>query len=63
MPKSTNKTKKRGRGNFDLATNSIIEKNETISVTFKIRITQLTAKLLLKQRSLNQIRHCLTGHI
>ena len=29
---------------------------------FKIRISQLIAKMLLKQQSLNQIRHCLTGH-
>ena len=29
---------------------------------FKIRISQLVDKILLAQRSLNQIRHCLTGH-
>ena len=29
---------------------------------FKIPISQLISKFLLKQRSLNQIRHCLTGH-
>ena len=29
----------------------------------KIRISQLIAKILLKQRNLNQIRHCFTGHI
>ena len=28
----------------------------------KIRISQLIAKILLKQWSLNQIGHCLTGH-
>ena len=28
----------------------------------QIRISQLIAKFLLKQQSLNQIRHCLTGH-
>ena len=28
----------------------------------KFRICQLIAKILLKQRGLNQIRHCLTGH-
>ena len=27
---------------------------------FKIRISQLIAKILLKKRSLKQIRHCLT---
>ena len=31
-------------------------------MTFKIRICKLIAKILLKQRSLNQIRNCLTGH-
>ena len=29
---------------------------------FKIPISQLIAKILPKQRKLNQIRHCLTGH-
>ena len=29
---------------------------------FKIRISQFIAQILLKQQSLNQIRHCLTGH-
>ena len=29
---------------------------------FKICISILTAKTLVKQRSLNQIRHCLTGY-
>ena len=29
---------------------------------FKILISQLIAKFLLKQRSLNEIRHYLTGH-
>ena len=29
---------------------------------FKICISQLIAKILLKQRSLNQIAHFLTGH-
>ena len=32
------------------------------NLKFKIRIFQLINKILLKQRSLNQIRHCLTGH-
>ena len=30
---------------------------------FEIRTSQVIAKILLKQQSLNQIRHCLTGHI
>ena len=29
----------------------------------KIRISDLIVKILLKQGSLNQIRHCLTGYI
>ena len=29
---------------------------------FKIRISQLIAKIIPKQQSLNQIRNCLTGH-
>ena len=62
MPKNTNKTKKTGT-NLDLTSDSLIEKYWTISIKFKIRISQLIAKILLKQRSLNQIRHCLTGHI
>ena len=34
-----------------------------ISVKLKIRISQLIAKILLRQRRLNQTRYCLTGHI
>ena len=34
-----------------------------IKIIFKIGIFQLIAKILLKHRSLNQVRHCLTGHI
>ena len=30
---------------------------------FKIRISKRIVKIELKQRSLNQIRHCLTEHI
>ena len=30
--------------------------------TFEISIFQLIAKILPKQKSLNQIRHCLRGH-
>ena len=58
--KNTKKTKKTGT-NFDLTTDSSIEKYYTILIKFKIRISQLIAKIL-KQRSLNQITHCLTGH-
>ena len=32
------------------------------NIKFKIRISQLIAKIIFKQQSLNQIRHCLTGH-
>ena len=52
MPKNRNKTKN-SKTNFDLTANSSM---------FKFRISQLIAKILLKQQSLNQIRHCLTGH-
>ena len=49
--------------NFDLTTDSVTKKHETISIKFKIRIAPLIAKIQLKQRSLNQIRHCSTGYI
>ena len=55
MIENTNKAEKIGP-NFDLTTDSIIEKNKTIK--FKIHISKLTVKIELKQRSLNQIRHC-----
>ena len=56
MPRNTNKKKKRkNRTNFD-------EKHLTVSIKFKIRISQLFAEIEFKQRSLNQIRQCLTGH-
>ena len=58
MPK-----KKKNETNFDLTADSLIEKYQTISLNFKICISQLVAKLLLKQRTLNQIRQCLIGHI
>ena len=58
MPKKTNKTT--NRTNFDLTTNS--KEYETILIKFKICISQLITKILLKQRSLNQIRHYLRGH-
>ena len=58
MIENTNKAEKIGT-NFDLTTDSIIEKkNKTIK--FKIHISKLTVKIELKQRSLNQIRHYLT---
>ena len=59
MPKNTNQAKKPGQIWSD---NRLIEKYETISIKVKIHISQLIAKTLLKQRSLNQIRHCLAGH-
>ena len=52
MPKNTSKTK-----NLD----SVIEKYWTISIKLKIGISQLIAKFLPKQQSLNQIRDCLAG--
>ena len=47
MPKNTNKTKK-NRTNFDLTSHSLIGKYQTISVKFKIVISQRIAKILLK---------------
>ena len=40
----------------------IFKLNENYFNKIKIRISQLIGKILLKQWSLNQIRHCLTGH-
>ena len=48
MPRNTNKTKKQ-RTNFDLATDSSIEKYLAILIKFEIRISQLIAKITLKQ--------------
>ena len=61
MSKNTNKTKK-FTANFNL-TDSLIEKHKAISVKLKIRISQLIGKILLKQRSIDQIRHCLTRNL
>ena len=58
MPKNINKRKKT-ETNFDLTTDSLIEKYSSISIKFKIRISQLIVKIELKKRSLNQTRHCL----
>ena len=58
MPKNTNKTKKKQK-NFNLTTDYY----KTISIKFKIHISQLSGKIELKQQSLNQTRHCFTGHI
>ena len=52
MSKNTNKTKKPGKNN-NLKSDSLIEKQN---------ISLLSSKSFLKQRSLNQIRHYLTGH-
>ena len=54
---------KKPASNFESATDSSIEKYQTILIKFKIRISQLITKILLKQRNLNQIRHRLTGYI
>ena len=55
MPKNTNKTRKTGT-KFEPTTDSLIEKYETILIKLKICISQFIAKILLKQRSLNQFR-------
>ena len=52
MPKKKYDKKKTGT-NFDLTTDW---------KTFEISIFQLIAKILPKQKSLYQIRHCLRGH-
>ena len=44
MLKNTNKTKKTGT-NFDLTTDFLIKKYETISIKFKIRVSQLIANI------------------
>ena len=65
MPKNINKMKK-ARTNFDLTTDSQIEKwfnfQKTVLVKFKIRIAQLIAKISIRHGGVNQIRHSLTGH-
>ena len=33
-----------------------------ILIEFKFRISYLFSRIILKQRNLNQIGHCLTGH-
>ena len=43
------KQDKNNRINFNVITDSLIEKYLTISIKFKIRISQLTATILLKQ--------------
>ena len=40
-----------------------LEKQTCTSVKFNVCISQLTATILLRRQSLNEIRHCLTGHI
>ena len=49
--------------NFDMATVSLIQRYQTISIRLKIRISRLVSKTELKQRSLGQIKHLQTGHI
>ena len=39
MPKTTNKTKKKAGTNFDLTSDFLTEKYQTISIKFKIRIS------------------------
>ena len=67
MPKNTKKTrtktKKKLGKNVNLTTDSLIQKYETISKQFEIRISPVIAKIEFKPESLNQIRHCFTGHI
>ena len=62
MSKNTNEKKKVGT-NFDFTTGYLIKKYFTISINFKIRISQVIAKIEMKQRSLNRIGQCLKGQI
>ena len=62
MSKNTNEKKKVGT-NFDFTTGYLIKKYFTISINFKIRISQVIAKIEMKQRILNRIGHCLKGQI
>ena len=48
MPKKYKQDKK-NRINFNVITDSLIEKYLTISIKFKIRISQLTGTILLKE--------------
>ena len=48
VPKNTNKTKTAGT-QFGPTTDSFIEKYETISVKFKIHISEVIVKIKLKQ--------------
>ena len=64
MPKNSKKEKKRkNRTNFELKTDSIIEKYLTISKQFKIRISPPIVKTEDEKGGLNQIRHCLARHV
>ena len=56
MPKYTNKTKEIGTI-FDLTTDFLIKKYWTISIKLKTFISQIIARILLKQQNLNQIKH------
>ena len=58
MPKNVNKIKKPDQ----ILIRQQIPKFKKISIRFKIGISQLIAKILLKQRRLKQIRHSLIGH-
>ena len=60
MSKNANEKKKVGT-NFDFG--YLIKKYFTISINFKIRISQVIAKIEMKQRILNRIGHCLKGQI
>ena len=52
MPKKRKKKEKKVGTNFDLTTDSVIEKYQAILTKFKIRISQIIAKILPKQQSL-----------
>ena len=53
MPKKNMQDKRKNGKNFGLTTDSLIEKYQTISINFKIRVSQLIAKIEREQQSLN----------
>ena len=64
MPKTINRAKKKNWSKF-WSDNKFVNWRilNYFNQVFKIHISLLTAKTELKQQSLNQMKHCLTGYI
>ena len=62
MSKNANKAKEPGQILIWQQVPRFKKKKINILIKFKIRFSQLIAKILLKQRSLNHTTQCLTGH-